>query len=119
MSHPRTRSTRRGVSPGRPRERPEQRSASIAPPRQLSIVSIPPEIRAMQSGRIAKLFPAERFGIIETPDGHEAYFSSDCVVGEGFDALRVGEQVRFSSEEAEQGMRATRVQRLGEDRRRS
>jgi cold shock CspA family protein len=80
---------------------------------------VPPEVAAMHNGSVVKLFPSERYGVIETPDGHEAYFSSDCVAGEGggFEALRLGDQVSFACEEAEQGMRATAVQRRGEERR--
>ena len=73
----------------------------------------------MQTGSVIRLFPNEHFGVIETPDGHEAYFSSECVAREagGFEALRIGDQVSFAHEEAEQGMRATSVRRRGDDRR--
>lgn len=72
---------------------------------------------AMQTGRVVRLVVEDRYGVIETPDGHEAYFTSDCVEGEGFEGLRLGDQVNFAHEEAEQGMRATTVLRRGEGRR--
>lgn len=85
----------------------------------VSFTTIPAEVALMQNGSVVKLCSDEHYGVIETPDGHLAYFSSDCVARDagGFGALRVGDQVSFAHEEAEQGMRATSVHRRGDDRR--
>jgi ribosome-associated translation inhibitor RaiA len=37
--------------------------------------------------RVAKLFPEERYGFLETPDGREVYFHSNSVLQPGFDHL--------------------------------
>ncbi len=118
--------SRRLITPGRATaRRPIRRPAARRPAHAFTGADAPPantispEAAAMQTGCILRLYPNERFGVIETPDGHEAYFSSECVAREsgGFDALRPGDQVTFASEEAEQGMRAISVRRRGEDRR--
>ena len=113
--------SRRAVTPGRaPARRSVQRPThTFTGADASSATTISPEAAAMHTGWILRLYPNERFGVIETPDGHEAYFSSECVAREsgGFEALRPGDQVTFVSEEAEQGMRAISVHRRGDDRR--
>ncbi len=60
-------------------------------------------------GRIARLFPDDSCGFIETPDGRELYFSRDNVMHPDFDRLAVGDEVQFLEEAAAEGMQAKRV----------
>lgn len=64
-------------------------------------------------GRVRRLFPAEGFGIIRTPDGREVYFHRRSVVGEPFDNLRVGTEVVFVEQEGEKGPQASTVRPVG------
>ena len=63
--------------------------------------------------RIAKLFPEEKYGFLETPDGREIYFHSNSVLQPGFDHLEVGAEVHFAEERGEQGPQASTVRFLG------
>ena len=63
--------------------------------------------------RIAKLFPEEKYGFLETPDGREIYFHSNSVLQPGFDHLEVGAEVHFAEERGEQGPQASTVSFLG------
>lgn len=70
------------------------------------------EIKAHEErpvGRVARLFPQEGHGFIETSDGHEVYFHRNSVLGGGFDALQVGNKVRFVEESGEKGPQASTV----------
>jgi len=60
-------------------------------------------------GRVAKLFPEERYGFLETPDGREIYFHSNSVLQPGFGDLDVGAEVYFAEEQGEKGPQASTV----------
>lgn len=60
-------------------------------------------------GQVARLFPDEGCGFIETPDGRELYFSRENVIHPGFDDLEIGSEVQFLEEVAGEGMQAKRV----------
>lgn len=60
-------------------------------------------------GHVARLFPEEGFGFIETPDGHELYFSRENVTHPDFDKLEIGNEVQFLEEVAGEGLQANRV----------
>ncbi|MGH6954538.1 MAG: HPF/RaiA family ribosome-associated protein [Alphaproteobacteria bacterium] len=64
-------------------------------------------------GRIARLLPD--YGFIETSDGREIYFHRNSVVGDGFDKLRAGGEVRLVMAEGEsaKGPQATTVTPIG------
>ena len=63
-----------------------------------------------QHGKVARLFPEEGYGFIETVDGREFYFSSDNVVEPPFDRLKTGTAVQFVEDVAGEGRQhATRV----------
>jgi ribosomal subunit interface protein len=62
------------------------------------------------SGWISLLSPAEDFGRIETSDGRSIYFHRNSVVGEDFDRLTSGAEVRFVEEAGERGPQASSVQ---------
>jgi cold shock CspA family protein len=59
--------------------------------------------------RVAKLFPEEGYGFLETPDGREVYFHRNSVKDSGFDRLEIGTEVRFAEESGEQGPQASAV----------
>ncbi len=60
-------------------------------------------------GRVARLFPEEGYGFIETPEGRELYFHRYNVVHPEFDQLAVGEEVVFLEEPAGEGFQANRI----------
>ncbi|HEY7991047.1 MAG TPA: HPF/RaiA family ribosome-associated protein [Stellaceae bacterium] len=64
-------------------------------------------------GRIASVFPDHAF--IRTPAGDEVYMHRNSLVGGKFEALTVGDEVRFFSHEAEgeKGPQASTVERIG------
>jgi cold shock CspA family protein/ribosome-associated translation inhibitor RaiA len=61
-------------------------------------------------GRVARLFPWEGYGFLETDDGREIYFNRNSVLHDGFDRLEVGSQVRFAEEDGEKGPQASTVE---------
>lgn len=65
------------------------------------------------TGRVAKLFPADGYGFIETADGREVYFHANSVVDQDFDRLEVGTVVRFAEEQGLQGPQASSVHVAG------
>ena len=62
-------------------------------------------------GRILRLF--EDYGFIATPDGREVYFHRNSLLGESFDKLEVGTEVRFAEERGEKGPQASTVKLIG------
>jgi cold shock CspA family protein len=60
-------------------------------------------------GRVAKLFPDEAFGFLETADGREIYFHENSVLDAGFSGLQIGTEVHFEEELGEKGPQATTV----------
>jgi cold shock CspA family protein len=65
------------------------------------------------SARITKLFPEERYGFLETPDGREIYFHANSVLQPGFDRLDIGAEVSFAEEQGEKGPQASTVRCAG------
>jgi cold shock CspA family protein/ribosome-associated translation inhibitor RaiA len=63
--------------------------------------------------RIAKLFPFEDYGFLQTPDGRELYFHKNSVLAPGFDRLEVGHEVHFAEELGEKGPQASTVRMAG------
>jgi ribosomal subunit interface protein len=64
-------------------------------------------------GYVARLFPEEGYGIIQTSDDRAVYFHRNSVLDGGFDALEVGDEVRFAEEEGEKGPQASTVHPVG------
>ncbi|HWA60854.1 MAG TPA: HPF/RaiA family ribosome-associated protein [Caulobacteraceae bacterium] len=64
-------------------------------------------------GRIARVFPDEGYGFIESSDGREIYFHRNAVVNNGFEKLKAGALVRFAETEGEKGAQASTVHVLG------
>lgn len=63
--------------------------------------------------RVAKLFPVEDYGFLETPDGRELYFHKNSVLQPGFEYLKVGSQVQFAEELGDKGPQASTVRVVG------
>ena len=59
--------------------------------------------------RIAKLFPDDGYGFLETPDGREIYFHRNSLVGADFEAVAIGAEVRFVESVGEHGPQASTV----------
>jgi len=59
--------------------------------------------------RVAKLFPDEGFGFLETADGREIYFHQNSVLDSGFNGLKIGTEVHFVEELGEKGPQASTV----------
>jgi ribosomal subunit interface protein len=64
-------------------------------------------------GRVERLFAAEGYGFIVAADGREIYFHRNSVLNDGFDALAVGDEVRFAEEDGEKGSQASTVVPVG------
>jgi cold shock CspA family protein len=63
--------------------------------------------------RVAKIFPVEDYGFLETPHGREVYFHRNSVLYNGFEHLEVGTEVSFSEESGEKGPQASSVRVVG------
>jgi cold shock CspA family protein/ribosome-associated translation inhibitor RaiA len=63
--------------------------------------------------RVAKLFPVEDYGFLETPDGREVYFHKNSVLHNGFEQLKVGTEVYYAEEQGEKGPQASTVRVVG------
>ncbi|MEJ2192687.1 MAG: cold shock domain-containing protein [Nitrospirota bacterium] len=61
-------------------------------------------------GTVAKLFPEGGYGFIREFGGREIYFHKNSVL-DGFESLRVGDEVRFEEEEGEKGPQASTVKK--------
>lgn len=61
-------------------------------------------------GRVARMFPQDGYGFIQSSDGRELYFHRRAVLHDGFDRLTVGTEVRFVDEPGEEGPQASSVQ---------
>ena len=71
------------------------------------------ELATAPHGRVAKLFPQEGYGFIETADGREIYFHRHSVLHDGFDRLHKGVEVSFVEEEGKKGPQASTVKMVG------
>lgn len=64
-------------------------------------------------GHVISLNPDEDYGRIGTPDGREIYFHRNSVLGDAYDKLEVGSEVRFTEEAGERGPQASTVTPVG------
>lgn len=60
-------------------------------------------------GRVAKIFPFDGYGFIESHDGREIYFHRNSVIEPTFDRLEEGAEVAFLEEQGKEGPQAVRV----------
>lgn len=61
---------------------------------------------------IARIFPDEGYGFIETFPGEEVYFHRNSVINAEFDKLEVGTRVAFAEEHGDKGPQASTVRVL-------
>lgn len=64
-------------------------------------------------GRVSRLFPAEGYGFLQTPDGRETYFHRHSVLPHAFQRLAVGTEVTFVEEEGSKEPQARNVRMAG------
>lgn len=64
-------------------------------------------------GRVVRFVAGTEYGFIETSVGEEVYFHRNSVVDGAFDRLKVGDEVRLSVAEGENGPQASAVHRIG------
>jgi cold shock CspA family protein len=65
------------------------------------------------TARVTRLFPEERYGFIETPDGREIYFHGNSVLQPGYERLDIGTEVHFAEELGAKGPQASTVRVIG------
>ena len=66
--------------------------------------------------RVARVFPLEDYGFLETSDNREIYFHRNAVLDGRFDDLEPGTTVRFAEEEGDKGPQASTVAIHGDKR---
>jgi cold shock CspA family protein len=59
--------------------------------------------------RVAKIFPEEGYGFLQTIDGREIYFHRNSVLNDGFSRLDVGSMVMYAEEFGEMGPQASTI----------
>lgn len=66
-------------------------------------------------GHVTRLITEDGYGFIHTSDGQDVYFGKNAVVGDGFDRLKIDEEVRLviAEGEGEKGSQATTVTPVG------
>jgi cold shock CspA family protein len=63
--------------------------------------------------RVARVFPDDGYGFLETSDGRELYFHRNSVLNQGFKRLDVGTEVTFIEELGDKGPQASTVKLVG------
>ncbi len=71
---------------------------------------------AAPAARVARLFPADGYGFLETPDRTEIYFHRNSVLHDAFGQLQVGDEVEFVEELGDKGPQASTVRIAGQRR---
>lgn len=71
------------------------------------------ERAAAPTGRVARIFPYEGFGFLTGDDGTDLYFHRNAVVGTPFEAMEVGDRVRYAESTGDEGPQASVVTRAG------
>jgi ribosome-associated translation inhibitor RaiA/cold shock CspA family protein len=64
-------------------------------------------------GTVSEIVPYEDYGRIKTDDGREVYFHRNSFLDGDFDALDIGDKVRFVEEAGENGPQASTVHLIG------
>jgi ribosomal subunit interface protein len=59
--------------------------------------------------RVARLFPAQGYGFLQTADRREIYFHRNSVIDPGFEQLELGTEVQFIEEQGNEGPTARMV----------
>ena len=68
---------------------------------------------APSHGKISEIVGDKDFGRITTLDGRELYFHRNSLVDGDFDALKIGNEVRFVEEAGDEGPQASTVHLIG------
>ena len=68
-------------------------------------------------GVIEALIAEKNHGFLRGDDGVQVYFHRNAVLGEGFDALRIGAEVQYTQEERRDGPQASSLRAFGVSRR--
>jgi cold shock CspA family protein len=63
----------------------------------------------MPEGHVAKIFPQQGYGFVETTDGREIYFDQNSVVDGDFSKVEVGQKARLTIELGEEGPQASSI----------
>lgn len=63
----------------------------------------------LHKAKVERLFPADGYGFLLTPDAREVYFDASAVAGLQFEHLREGMEVSFIEEMGNEGPQAVRV----------
>ena len=64
-------------------------------------------------GTVSDIAPRENYGRIATSDGRDVYFHRNSLINANFDALEIGDEVRFDEEMGDNGPQATTVRVIG------
>lgn len=66
-------------------------------------------------GRVIRMFPGQDSGFLESTDGLEVYFHRNAVLENGYEALEVGDEIRFAlaPDPGEHGPQASTVRVIG------
>ena len=68
---------------------------------------------APPSGVVRVVFQDEGYGFISADDGRDVFFHRNSVLGDGFESLEPGTQVRFAEEQGDKGPQASSVSITG------
>lgn len=71
---------------------------------------VSPTVRPAR-GQVLRLFPEGGYGFLAAEDGHEVYFHRNSVLGDEFDLLEVGDEVKFREEPGDKGPQASSLER--------
>lgn len=71
----------------------------------------------VEAGKIARLFPEQRYGFVESGGGADLYFTENALHGLRFEELQVGMMVAITAahDEGPMGPQARSVRKLGDD----
>ena len=61
------------------------------------------------TAHVVRMFPAQGYGFLQTPDLREIYFHRNSVLDPGFDELELGAEVQFIEEQGNEGPTARMV----------
>jgi cold shock CspA family protein len=64
----------------------------------------------VEAAFVVRLFRDQDYGFLKTPEGREIYFHRAATVGQDWERLELGTQVRFEESMGEMGPQATTVQ---------
>lgn len=63
--------------------------------------------------KVLRILREDDCGFIGTPEGREIYFHKNSVLNNGWNELKVGDEVRFSEEMGEKGPQVTSMEKVG------